>query len=124
MEKKEFRSSNLNADIDDIVRLNTQSDRCHNDNKSYIKTTILQVKTTLVSNKGYIWIGFCLTTINNILNPLGYCLTKVLNETLLTSVDKITNTLSNVTWKSINLTATLLDKVYQKGVTLSDEVMK
>lgn len=46
------------------------------------------------------------------------------NGTLLTSIDKVVNTIGNVTWKSINLTATLLDKVYQKGVTLSDEKMK
>lgn len=46
------------------------------------------------------------------------------NGTLLTSVDKVVNTLGNVTWKSINLTATLLDKVYQKGITLSDVEME
>lgn len=46
------------------------------------------------------------------------------NGTLLTSVDKVIDTLGNVTWKSINLTATLLDKVYQKGITFSDEVME
>ena len=34
------------------------------------------------------------------------------NATLLTSIDKVVNTIGNVTWKSINLTATFLDKVY------------
>lgn len=46
------------------------------------------------------------------------------NGTLLTSVDKVINTIGNVKWKSINLTATLIDKVYQKGITLSNEEMK
>jgi len=46
------------------------------------------------------------------------------NGTLLTSIDKVINTISNVTWKSINLTANLVNKVYQKGITLSDEEME
>ena len=46
------------------------------------------------------------------------------NGALLTSIDKVVNTIGNVTWKSINLTATFLDKVYQKGITLSKEIME
>lgn len=46
------------------------------------------------------------------------------NGALLTSIDKVVNTIGNVTWKTVNLTATFLDKVYQKGITLSKEIME
>ena len=46
------------------------------------------------------------------------------NGALLTSIDKVVNTIGNVTWKTVNLTATFSDKVYQKGITLSKEIME
>ena len=46
------------------------------------------------------------------------------NGTLLSSVDKVINTIANVTWKGIKLLPVLLDKVYQKGVRLSKKEMK
>lgn len=45
------------------------------------------------------------------------------NGTILSSVDKVINTLKNVKWKNINLNAVLIDKVYQKGISLSDKEM-
>jgi hypothetical protein len=45
------------------------------------------------------------------------------NGTILSSVDKVINTLKNVKWKNINLNALLIDKVYQKGISLSDKEM-
>jgi hypothetical protein len=62
--KKEFKFGSLSADIDDIVSLNTQSERCHNDTKGYIKATTHQVTTALMTQKGYILPDFCLSTVN------------------------------------------------------------
>jgi transposase len=45
------------------------------------------------------------------------------NGTILSSVDKVINTLKNVKWKNINLNALFIDKVYQKGISLSDKEM-
>lgn len=43
--------------------------------------------------------------------------------TLLTSVQKVVNTIANVTWKGVKLVPALIDKVYQKGVKLSKKEM-
>ena len=59
------------------MSLHTQSDRCHNDIKGYIKTTALQVKLDLIAQKGYKTLDFCVGTVNNILNRLNYTLKKV-----------------------------------------------
>jgi transposase len=45
------------------------------------------------------------------------------NGTILSSVEKVIKTLQNVKWKNIPLKAVFMDKVYQKGVTLSDKEM-
>ena len=45
------------------------------------------------------------------------------NGTILSTVDKVINTLHNVKWKNINLKAVLMDKDYQKGITLCDKEM-
>ena len=59
------------------MSLHTQSDRCHNDIKGYVKTTALQVKLDLMAQKGYKTLDFCVGTVNNILNRLNYTLKKV-----------------------------------------------
>ena len=59
------------------MSLHTQSDRCHNDIKGYVKTTALQVKRDLMAQKGYKVLDFCVGTVNNILNRLNYTLKKV-----------------------------------------------
>jgi hypothetical protein len=46
------------------------------------------------------------------------------NGTILSSVDKVVNTLQNVKWKNVNLKAIFIDKEYQKGIKLSDKEMK
>jgi hypothetical protein len=46
------------------------------------------------------------------------------NGTLLTSIDKVVKTLENVTWKTVHLTAVVLDKIYQKGISLSAKQMQ
>lgn len=61
-----------------IVCLNTQADRCHKDTKGYVKTTAHQVRTALVTEKGYALTDFCHSTVNNVLNRLNYTLKKVL----------------------------------------------
>ncbi len=45
------------------------------------------------------------------------------NGTILYSVDKVMNTLKNVKWNNINLNALFIDKLYQKGVSLSVKEM-
>jgi Rhodopirellula transposase DDE domain len=45
------------------------------------------------------------------------------NGTILSSVDKVIKTLQNVKWKNINLNSVFIDKVYQKGISLSDKEM-
>lgn len=67
----------MSNDIEEIVSLNTQSDRCHNNTTGYVKTTAKQVKEELVTKKGYDIKCFCVRTVNNILNRLGYSLKKV-----------------------------------------------
>ena len=59
------------------MSLHTQSDRCHNDIKGYVKTTALQVKLDLIAQKGYKTVDFCVGTVNNMLNRLNYTLKKV-----------------------------------------------
>jgi Rhodopirellula transposase DDE domain len=46
------------------------------------------------------------------------------NGTILSSVDKVVNTIQNVKWKNVNLKAIFMDKEYQKGIKLSDKEMK
>jgi len=46
------------------------------------------------------------------------------NGTLLTSVDKVVNTLKNITWKGIAPLVSFVDKTYQKGIKLSGKQME
>ena len=59
------------------MTLQTQSDRNHNDTKGYVKTTAIQVKYDLMTQKGYKMKDFCVGTVNNMLNRCGYTLKKV-----------------------------------------------
>lgn len=68
---------NLSTDISAIVDINTQSDRCHDDTKGYVKMTAERVHRHLCSEKGYKKVNFGVRTINNVLNRLEYTLKKV-----------------------------------------------
>jgi Rhodopirellula transposase DDE domain len=46
------------------------------------------------------------------------------NGTILDAVDKVIDTLGNVSWKQQKINAILIDKHYEKKVTLSDKEMK
>ena len=75
--KKEDLLANLTLDIESIVSPHTQSERCHKDTKGYVKTTANRVKQALIAEKGYCEQDFSETTVNNLLNRLGYTLKKV-----------------------------------------------
>jgi Rhodopirellula transposase DDE domain len=45
------------------------------------------------------------------------------NGTILNTVDKVVNTLSNVKWKGKNICSCLLDKEYEKGISLTKKEM-
>ncbi|MGB3851723.1 MAG: hypothetical protein WA958_17275 [Tunicatimonas sp.] len=46
------------------------------------------------------------------------------NGTLLSSVNKVINTIKNITWKKVTPLVVFIDKVYQKGVKLSKQQMQ
>jgi hypothetical protein len=46
------------------------------------------------------------------------------NGTILSSVDKVVNTIRNVKWNDVNLKSIFMDKSYEKGISLSDKEMK
>lgn len=75
-EKKEEEYETLIRDIDDKVSFYTQSERCHNNTLGYVKLSARQILEDLLK-KGYALSSFCKSTINNILNRLGYTLKKV-----------------------------------------------
>ena len=87
---------NLSCDIDEIVALHTQSDRCHNDTKGYVKTTALQVQSDLIGQKGYKLIDFCVGTVNNMLNRLNYSLKKVRKTLPLKRIDQTDAIFENI----------------------------
>lgn len=75
--KKESEYWDLSRDISDIVDIHTQSDRCHDDTKGYVKMTAQSVYNQLCMEKGYDRLSFVVRTINSVLNRLDYTLKKV-----------------------------------------------
>lgn len=75
-EKKEELHERLKSDIEDKVCFYTQSERCHNNTLGYVKISARQIREELL-RQGYEASSFCQTTVNNILNRLGYTLKKV-----------------------------------------------
>ena len=69
--------ADLVSDIEEIASVNSQSDRCHDDTKGYLKLTEASVRDYLVEQKGYAVSDFGQGTLNNILNRCGYTLKKV-----------------------------------------------
>ncbi len=68
----------LVGDIEDLVGLDTQAERCHEHTKGYVKTTASGISARLECEKGYEKKAFSLKTIHNVLNRLGYTLKKVI----------------------------------------------
>ncbi len=88
---------NLVTDIEAIAEVNSQSDRCHNDTKGYLKITEGMVKDYLVKEKGYAPADFGQGTLNNILNRCGYTLKKVLKTLPLKRVAETDAIFENIT---------------------------
>jgi Rhodopirellula transposase DDE domain len=76
--------------------LHTQSERCHQDTKGYVKTTAKQVKADLISEKSYKTIDFSVGTINNVLNRLGYTLKKVRKSLPLKRIEQTDAIFNNI----------------------------
>ena len=60
-------------------------------------------------------------------NPIERCwaaLEKYWNGALLDSVDAVVGYASNMTWKGVHPIVRLVERVYQKGVSLSDAAMR
>ena len=95
-EKKESEFKHLSSDIEEIVSLHTQSNRCHNDIKGYVKTKALQVKLDLMAQKGYKVLDFCVGTVNNILNRLNYTLKKVRKTLPLKRIEQTDDIFKNI----------------------------
>jgi Rhodopirellula transposase DDE domain len=76
--------------------VHTQSERCHQDTKGYVKITANRVKEDLISEKSYQSTDFSLGTINNVLNRLGYTLKKVRKNLPLKRIDQTDAIFDNV----------------------------
>ena len=90
--------ANLVHDIDEIASVNSQSDRCHNDTRGYLKITEANVKDYLVEQKGYTTTDFGQGTLNNILNRLGYTLKKVRKSLPLKRIAQTDAIFENIAW--------------------------
>lgn len=90
--------ANLIHDIDEIASVNSQSDRCHNDTRGYLKITEANVRDYLVEQKGYATTDFGQGTLNNILNRLGYTLKKVRKSLPLRRIAQTDAIFENIAW--------------------------
>lgn len=79
-----------------MVSLHTQSERCHQDTKGYVKITAKRVKADLLSEKPYKTVDFSIGTINNVLNRLGYTLKKVRKSLPLKRIEQTDDIFNNV----------------------------
>lgn len=76
--KKEIIYSDLQSDIKEIVEEESQIDPQFKTERCYVKISAAYIRKELLLNKSYQIGDFCLKTVNNILNRLGYTLKKVL----------------------------------------------
>ena len=74
--KKEEEYESLTQDIASLIEPYSQSERNHKDTLGYVKITANWLLEQLIT-KGYSPLSFCLTTLGNLLNRLGYSLKKV-----------------------------------------------
>jgi hypothetical protein len=76
--------------------VHTQSERCHQDTKGYVKITAERVKADLIAKKSYKTADFSAGTINNVLNRLGYTLKKVRKSLPLKRIEQTDAIFNNV----------------------------
>ena len=88
----------LVSDIDEVASVNSQSDRCHNDTKGYLKITEASVKDYLIAQKGYAVTDFGQGTLNNVLNRCGYTLKKVRKSLPLKRIVQTDAIFENLAW--------------------------
>lgn len=69
---------NLQSDIEEIVDEESQIDPQFKTQRCYVKISARYIRKELVLKKYYELNDFCLKTVNNVLNRLGYTLKKVL----------------------------------------------
>lgn len=127
---------NLVNDIDEIASVNSQSDRCHDDTKGYLKITAASVKDYLVAQKGYAATDFGQGTLNNILNRLGYTLKRVRKSLPLRRIAQTDAIFENIIWHrqrknpgTLKLSIDVKDKVKvgklsRKGCSRTQEAVK
>lgn len=73
----EDKFPNLLNDIKEIVEPETQTDPTFKTTKLYTRITAKEVKNQLIKQKGYKESDFCLSSIENKLNDLGYKLKSI-----------------------------------------------
>lgn len=127
---------NLVRDIDELASVNSQSDRCHNDTKGYLKITEASVKDYLVEQKGYAATDFGQGTLNNVLNRCGYTLKKVRKSLPLKRLTETDIIFENIAWHrqqkssgTLKLSIDVKDKVKvgklsRKGYSRTQQAVK
>lgn len=90
--------TDLVSDIEEIALVNSQSDRCHNDTKGYLKITEASVRDYLVAQKGYADTDFGQGTLNNVLNRCGYTLKRVRKSLPLRRIAQTDAIFENIAW--------------------------
>lgn len=75
--KKEKIFEDLESDIKDVVAKSSQIDPSLKTQRCYVKLTAQYIYKELILKKPYELIDFCLRTVNNVMNRLGYTLKRV-----------------------------------------------
>ncbi|MDI1352791.1 MAG: ISAzo13 family transposase [bacterium] len=86
----------LQSDIEEIVDEESQIDPQFKTQRCYVKISAAYVRKELVLNKTYKPSDFCLKTVDNILNRLGYTLKKVLKTRPLKKIPETDAIFENV----------------------------
>lgn len=87
---------NLATDIDQIVALESQIDPKFKTTRCYIRITAIAIFKRLCELKSYLASNFCLRTINNIINRLGYTLKKTLKTKPLKKIPQTDAIFANI----------------------------
>ena len=94
--KKEIIHQGLESDIEEIVDEESQIDPQFRTQRCYVKVSAAYIRKELVLNKSYGLRDFCLKTVNNVLNRLGYTLKKVLKTRPLKKIPETDAIFENV----------------------------
>ena len=98
----------LPAHIEEMASINSESERCHNDTRGYLKITESAMKDYLTGQKGYSATDFGQGTLNNILNRLGYTLKKVGKSLPLKHIEQTDAIFENIAWHRAHRTPGVL----------------